>query len=99
MDPPQLLAFFERATDSSLHLTKESLEKIVKNVDEDGDGLVRTMGGDRVEGDWNRYFSRLVRLDYVHFVFVGGRSTESAVDVLGRLEAMRASIAVRQDRP
>eukprot|EP00752_Nemacystus_decipiens_P003651 g3365.t1 len=40
MDPSQLQAFFERATDSSLHLTKESLEKIVKNVDEDGDGLL-----------------------------------------------------------
>lgn len=47
MDPPQLLAFFERATNSSLHLTKESLEKVVKNVDEDGDGLVRERGVQR----------------------------------------------------
>ena len=37
MDPLQLLAFFKRATNSSLRLTKESLEKIVQNVDEDGD--------------------------------------------------------------
>lgn len=41
MDPSQLLAFFERATGSSLDVTKESLEKIIQNVDEDGDGLVR----------------------------------------------------------
>lgn len=48
MDPSQLLAFFERATGSSLDLTKESLEKIVQNVDEDGDGLVRfSPRGDR----------------------------------------------------
>lgn len=46
MGPPQLLAFFERATNSSLRLTKESLETIVNNVDEDGDGLVRNKGTD-----------------------------------------------------
>lgn len=41
MDPLQLQAFFERATNASLRLSKETLEKIVMNVDEDGDGLVR----------------------------------------------------------
>ncbi|CAN0071598.1 unnamed protein product, partial [Scytosiphon promiscuus] len=40
MDPSQLQSFFERATNCSLRLTKESLEKIVTNVDEDGDGLL-----------------------------------------------------------
>lgn len=40
MDPSQLVAFFERATNSSLRFTEESLEKIVQMVDEDGDGLV-----------------------------------------------------------
>lgn len=40
MDPSQLQTFFERATNSSLRLTKESLEKIVNDVDGDGDGLV-----------------------------------------------------------
>lgn len=41
MDPTQLLAFFERATNANLRISKESLEKIVQAVDEDGDGLVR----------------------------------------------------------
>ncbi len=41
MDPAQLLAFFERASNATLRINKESLEKIVQNVDEDGDGLVR----------------------------------------------------------
>ncbi|CAN0051141.1 unnamed protein product [Pylaiella littoralis] len=40
MDPSQLVAFFERATNSSLRFTEESLEKIVQMADEDGDGLL-----------------------------------------------------------
>lgn len=80
MDPPQLLAFFARATNASLHLTKESLEKVVKNVDEDGDGLVRKIGLTQRGQKTRRLHVLLVAgpsIDYLVKVAAGGEHTQS----------------------